>query len=124
MLPATMMPQILLGGASHPSLERRRVRGDDAVNVALPVARRLDDDQSGAARQPLLDHVPSADVVEQIENAVATEGRQHRGFHAGASQMPIRGARYARDLQGGIIGEGGRDLPLDDGATNPERAIS
>src|SRR5580765_184391 len=45
MLPSPMMPQILLGRAADPALERGGVIGDDAVDVRLAVARVGDVDR-------------------------------------------------------------------------------
>ena len=37
-LPATMMPKVLLGRLSNPALEYQRILGDDAVDVGLAIA--------------------------------------------------------------------------------------
>src|SRR4030095_10448550 len=52
MLPAPVMPEVLLGRTPNPTLERARIRGDDAVHVGIQGARRFHGDVLEVEHEP------------------------------------------------------------------------
>jgi len=72
MLPATVVPEVLLGRASHPAFEGGRIVSDDTLDVGLEIARRrridrLEGETKASARLP--DRGPEDDELELLEPA-------------------------------------------------------
>ena len=75
MLPATMMPEILLRGAANPALQGGRVVGDDAVDVRFAIP-------GGANGHTLVVHdvLPAGLTQGGSEHDRRTEAKgEHRG---------------------------------------------
>src|SRR5215207_1510773 len=93
-----MVPEILLGRASHPTLERARVRSDDAVHVGIERARRLD--RNGLE----VHHEPSVRLPERAgEQQRSLEPEREHGGSARRLRVPAekrhpRGSESHRPL--------------------------
>src|SRR3954454_17044647 len=98
MLPAPVMPEVLLGRTPNPTLERARVRGDDAVHVGIERAGLLDLHLLEVEGEPPTRLPERAGEEQRRTQAKRENGRPARGLRVTPEKRHPRGGETHRSL--------------------------
>jgi hypothetical protein len=93
-----VLPEVLLGVAAHPALERRGVRGDDAVDVALAVAGDRVLDALGVQREAAVGRRMARAETDRRAQAQGEHGRPARRLRRPAEERHPRAREPRRPL--------------------------